>query len=132
MTAPLRNAIRSELLHVAEERDLAITVADVTALAEAVLGAALDATYPASPVQLTNQQTSVLVGLAHGESPEDTARRLCVSSSTVRTHRRAAYKRLGARTAGQAIALAMTYGLLRPALRTYPLSLPGQRNGSAA
>lgn len=129
MTNRLQNAIRIRLLAIAEERDLPITVADVAALADAVHGAALDAMRPESPVTLTNQQVSVLAGLARGDAPTDTARRMCISSNTVRTHRQAAYKRLGARTAGQAIALAMSYGLIRPAA---PHSLPGQRSGRTA
>lgn len=129
MTNRLQKTIRIQLLALAEERDLPITVADVAALANAVHSAVLDTLHPESPVTLTGQQVSVLTGLARGDAPADTARRMCISSNTVRTHRQAAYKRLGARTAGQAVALAMSYGLIRPAA---PHSLPSQRNERSA
>ncbi|MGW1182998.1 LuxR C-terminal-related transcriptional regulator [Streptomyces drozdowiczii] len=121
MRAKLHDAIRDRLLSFADERVLPLTVADVTALAETVHEAVLDTMRAESPVELTNQQIGVLTGLAGGETPTETARRMCISSSTVKTHRKGAYKRLGAKTGCQAIALAMTYGLL-----------PGRRNGVSA
>ncbi|MFJ2701848.1 response regulator transcription factor [Streptomyces sp. NPDC087428] len=121
MRTQLHDAIRTQILTFADERELPLTVADVTALAESVHGAVLDAKRAQSPVQLTAQQISVLDGLARGDTPTDTARRMCISSNTVRTHRQAAYRRLKARSAGQAIALAITYGVL-----------PGRRIGGTA
>lgn len=112
MRTTLHNAIRDRLLTFADERALPLTVADVTALAEAVHDTVLATMRAESPVELTNQQIAVLSGLAGGETPTETARRMCISSSTVKTHRKGAYKRLGAKTGSQAIALAMAYGLL--------------------
>lgn len=132
MTHPLQTAIHTQLLAVAEERDLPITTADVAALTEAALGAALAVPRPDAPVQLTNQQLGVLIGLALGDSTEDTARHLCLSAFTVKTHRRLAYRKLGARSGSEAIAIAMSYGLLRPALRTAPFPMPGQRDRRAS
>ncbi|MGW1813317.1 response regulator transcription factor [Streptomyces sp. NPDC002125] len=131
MTHPLQTAIRTQLLAVAEERDLAITTTDVAALAEAALTAVLSTPRPASPVQLTNQQLGVLIGLARGDAERDTARRMCISPFTVKSHRQSLYKALGVTSAGAAVATAMSYGLLRPGLHAAPLSLPGQREAGA-
>ncbi|MFD7860942.1 response regulator transcription factor [Streptomyces sp. NPDC059783] len=122
----MATAIRTQLLAVAEERDLPITTADVAAITNAVLVTAFGVSAQTAPVTLTNQQTGVLVGMALGETAPDTARRMCVSLYTVRTHRRLLYKRLGARTGAQAVAIAISLGLLRP---TRPLPLPGQTDG---
>lgn len=115
-------AIAARLLAVAEERDLQITVADVAALADAVLVMP----QPDPAITLTNQQTGALIGLAVGDPLETTARRMCLSQHTVKSHRTGAYRVLGARTAAQAVAIAMSLGLLRTGLRTDPLPMPGR------
>ncbi|THA78383.1 LuxR family transcriptional regulator [Streptomyces sp. A0642] len=125
----LETAIRTQLLAVAEDRDLDITTGDVAALTDAAVTAAYAPSLLAGPTELTNQQTGVLVGLALGDSVKVTARRMCLSVHTVKTHRRQLYKALGARTAPEAVAIAMSLGLLR---LQRPLAVPGQRDGSAA
>ncbi|MFC9247786.1 helix-turn-helix transcriptional regulator [Streptomyces sp. NPDC057136] len=117
---PAQDAVTARLLAVAEERDMPITVADVAALAAAAL--AMPQASPAST--LTNQQIGVLVGLAVGDSVEATARRMCLTTHTVKSHRAAAYRQLGARSAAQAVATAMSLGLLRTG--TAPFPMPGQ------
>ncbi|MEV7712322.1 LuxR C-terminal-related transcriptional regulator [Streptomyces sp. NPDC088270] len=131
MTHSLRTEVRARLLAVADDRDLAVTVADVDALTAAVIQTLhADPTGPA-PAKLTDQQTGVLVGLALGDSITDTARRMCVSSFTVKTHRRLTYKKLGARTGAQAVAIALSCGLLRPSPRSVSFPMPGQRSRRA-
>ncbi|WP_406420865.1 response regulator transcription factor [Streptomyces sp. NBC_00842] len=127
MTHPLQSAIRARLLAVADERDIKITVADVEALTEAALVAALSAPVPEAPIKLTNQQLGVLIGIARGDTERATARRMCLTESTVKTHRRRLYSVLGAGTAAEAVAIAMSYGLLRPS-RSARFALPGQRD----
>lgn len=129
MTSQLETAIRNRILAVAEQRELPITTGDVAAITDAVLVATLTPARLAGPATLTNQQTGVLVGLALGETVSGTARRMCVSSDTVRTHRRALYKALRAHSGPQAVAIAMSLGLLRPQHR---LTLPGQRDRRAS
>lgn len=129
MTSLLETAIRKRLLAVAEERELPITTGDVVAITNAVLAATLAPGLVAGPATLTGQQTGVLVGLALGDSADATAGRMCVSVNTVKTHRRALYKALGAHSGPQAVAIAMSLGLLRP---QHHFSLPGQRDGRAS
>ncbi|MEU8704167.1 helix-turn-helix transcriptional regulator [Streptomyces sp. NPDC048565] len=132
MTHPLQAAIRTQLLAVAEERDLPIATADAAALTEAALGAALAIPLPDAPVQLTNQQLGVLIGLARGDFAQETARRMCLTPSTVKTHLRHLYRRLGVRTGAQAVAVAMSYGFLHPALHAGSFPVPGQRDRRAS
>ena len=127
MTHPLHSAIRAQLLAVAEELSLPITIADVAALTDAAVGAALATPTPDGSIKLSNQQTGMLVALAMGESTDATARRMCLSPWTVKTHRRKAYAKLGATTGAQAVATAMSLGLLRPG-QVNPLPMPGQHD----
>ncbi|MEV7953686.1 response regulator transcription factor [Streptomyces sp. NPDC087532] len=127
MTHPLQAVIRARLLAVAEERDIEISVPDVDALTEAAVTAALEAPVPDAPVKLTNQMLGVLVAMALGDTERATARRMCITESTVKTHRRRVYRALGAGTAAEAVAIAMSYGLLHPS-RSGLFSLPGQRD----
>ncbi|MFG2671397.1 response regulator transcription factor [Streptomyces sp. NPDC048445] len=133
MTNLLETSIRTQLLIAAETRDLDITTGDIVALTNAALTAAAAPALPGKPVTLTNQQTGVLVGLALGDPVTETARRMCLSVHTVKTHRRTLYKTLGAHTGAQAVSIAMSLGLLRPQGGDNALPLPGQgdaaRNG---
>ncbi|MFJ6438500.1 response regulator transcription factor [Streptomyces sp. NPDC091416] len=131
MTNPLA-AVSARLLAVAEERDLAITTADVHALAVAAADAATAAVVLPAPsvgrVRLTNQQTCVLIGMAVGDSLDEIARRMCLSSDTARSHRQTLYRRLGVHSGPHAVAVGMSLGLLRPATL---LPLPGAQDRSA-
>lgn len=131
MTHPLQSAIRARLLAEAETRDLPLTVAQVDKLAETATSAALSALSP-DALQLTDEQTGVLVGLALGESVQETGRRIGLSFHTVRTRRLSVYRALGVRTGPAAVALAMTHGLLRIPTPSGLLPLPGQPHGDAA
>ncbi len=62
--------------------------------------------------ELTARQREVLGLIAAGLSTSETARRLSLSTETVRNHLRAAYKELGAHTRVEAIAAAQRLGLL--------------------
>jgi DNA-binding NarL/FixJ family response regulator len=104
-----------------------ITVPDVDALTEAAFTAALSVPVPDAPVRLTNQMLGVLIGTALGDTERATARRMCITESTVKSHRRRLYRVLGAGTAAEAVAIAMSYGLLHPS-RSARFPLPGQRD----
>ncbi|HKU58433.1 MAG TPA: helix-turn-helix transcriptional regulator [Gaiellaceae bacterium] len=62
--------------------------------------------------ELTARQREVLGLIAAGLSTSETARRLSLSTETVRNHLRAAYKELGAHTRVEAIAAAQRLSLL--------------------
>ncbi|MFD6421738.1 response regulator transcription factor [Streptomyces sp. NPDC060198] len=114
----LQETLRADFLAVAEERDLQITTADVAVLVQAAVDARAKASAPRDAVRLSAQQVEVLIGLATAEPTDETARRLVVTASTVATHRRRAYRALGAVTSAQAVAIAMSLGLLQPGQRT--------------
>lgn len=58
---------------------------------------------------------AAVAAAAAGETPEDTARRLCLSHSAVKTNRQRAVARLKARSMTHAVALALAHGWLLPA-----------------
>lgn len=60
---------------------------------------------PLSPAQL-----SIVAAAAAGETPEETASRLCLSYDTVRSHRRRLLSRLEARSITHAVALCVAAG----------------------
>lgn len=62
------------------------------------------ATTPAVAERLTPRQLQVVALAGEGLSIEETAARLYVSPETVRTHRKAALRRLGVRNMAQAVA----------------------------
>ncbi|OCL36977.1 hypothetical protein BCR15_12705 [Tessaracoccus lapidicaptus] len=61
---------------------------------------------------LTRRQREVLQALAEGGTMADVARRLVVSTETVRSTAKAAYKRLGAGDRAGALAIARARGLI--------------------
>lgn len=62
--------------------------------------------------RLTARQQEVITLIASGLSTSETARRLSLSTETVRNHLRGAYRELGAHTRIEAIAVAQRLGLL--------------------
>lgn len=62
---------------------------------------------------LTQRESEVLVGVAHGLSDKEIAAKLFLSESTVKTHLRMIYHRLKLRNRAQAAAFAVEKGLLR-------------------
>lgn len=62
---------------------------------------------------LTYRERDVLAGLADGETAEETAARLYLSSETVRSYRKRVIAKLGARNGPHAVAEAYKRGLLR-------------------
>ena len=61
---------------------------------------------------LSERELEVLDGMAEGKDGNAIATSLYLSSSTVRTHQRSIYKKLGTSTAGGAVAAAMRQGLM--------------------
>ena len=67
----------------------------------------------ANPAGLTNKEIEVLTLLAHGGSNAQVARRLHRSTKTIDHHVSAILEKLGARSRTEAVAKALTLGLLR-------------------
>jgi DNA-binding NarL/FixJ family response regulator len=64
------------------------------------------------PHSLTEREVHILAALAEGSSDKQTALKLFLSESTVKSHLRAIYRKLGVRNRAQALAVAITNGLL--------------------
>lgn len=105
------NGIREHIVTAAQELRLPLTQRDVDRLTTRVL--ALYSYGQAPRVHLTQQQLEILAGLADGETNEATARRLCLSPDTIKSHKRRLYKRLGVGSAAKAVAVAYREGILR-------------------
>ena len=78
---------------------------------------------PVHAVELTAVQTEVLARIARGESQAGIAEQMGVAVSTVRSHFREIYIRLGADNAPHAVALAIGYGLLPAGVATHTTTL---------
>ena len=63
---------------------------------------------------LSSREREVLTAAARGMSVVETGRALYLSPDTVKTYRRHINRHLGARNMTQAVALAITSGLLQP------------------
>jgi DNA-binding CsgD family transcriptional regulator len=61
---------------------------------------------------LTARERDVLAGAADGETAEQTGARLYLSSETVKSYRKRAIAKLGAKNGTHAVALALRTGLL--------------------
>ncbi len=59
---------------------------------------------------LSERELSVLAGLARGEATEEIAQHMYLSPHTVRSHVKAAMRKLDARTRTHAVAIVMTAG----------------------
>lgn len=62
---------------------------------------------------LTNREVEILVGIANGSSPRELASKLFVSESTIKSHLRTIYRKIGVRDRSQAVAHAIRKGLVR-------------------
>lgn len=118
------------MLRAADQLHLPLSVRDVRRLA-----AHTSALYNPPPdlphvtVQdLTDQQLAVLLALAAGETLDETAQRMWVSTRTVREHRRKLFDKLGVSSPGEAVDRAEQLGLVRV---DTALPLPGQRRQPA-
>ncbi|HVO54337.1 MAG TPA: response regulator transcription factor [Solirubrobacterales bacterium] len=69
---------------------------------------------PPPPPILSDRERAVALELARGAGSEEIAEALCISPHTARTHVRNIKRKLGARTLAQAVALAITMGLVIP------------------
>lgn len=62
---------------------------------------------------LTNREVEILTGIANGASPREMASKLFVSESTIKSHLRTIYRKIGVRDRSQAVAHAIRKGLVR-------------------
>ncbi len=62
---------------------------------------------------LTDREVEILVGIARGASSRELAAQLFVSESTVKSHLRAIYRKIGVRDRSQAVAYAIRKGFVR-------------------
>ncbi len=74
---------------------------------------------------LSSREREVLTAAARGMSVVETGRALYLSPDTVKTYRRHINRHLGARNMTQAVALAITSGLLEP----WEAAPPGSSDG---
>lgn len=103
--------MREHVLTAAEKYDIPITIRQAETLTHHLAIHANSGTD--RKARLTDVQMAALLGLACGESTEETAQRICRSTFTVKTHRRTLYQALGARSGAHAVAIAIAMGLLR-------------------
>src|SRR5207342_1539052 len=80
---------------------------------------------------LTDREVAILELIAAGLSNDQIAAKLYVSINTVKTHVRAAYKRIGAQSRSQAVIWAMRHGL-GPQTEARTANTPGARAGVAS
>lgn len=109
------DTLREHILTAAEKYDLPLTVKQAGRLASH-LAVPANRGIGLHKVQLTDVEFAALVGLASGEDAPTTARRICRSENTVKTHRRTLYRKLGARTGPQAVAIAIGLGLIHASM----------------
>jgi len=64
------------------------------------------------PHSVTERELHILAALAEGLSDKETATKLFLSESTVKSHLRAIYRKLGVRNRAQALAVSISNGLL--------------------
>lgn len=115
-TVNLQRLVEDALLAYADTAELDLTVRDTTSLSRAAVASltASRVVLPRTATMLSGQELAMLRAIAAGEQAPDTARRLCLSVNTVKTHRRRLYKRLGATGAAHAVALGFAARLLVP------------------
>lgn len=66
------------------------------------------------PYWLTPSRLQVLIGIARGETAEESGQRLHFSVHTVKSNRKAIYQHMGVTSGAQATGLAMAHGWVRP------------------
>ncbi|MFF5842172.1 helix-turn-helix domain-containing protein [Streptomyces massasporeus] len=102
--------LREQVLTAAEKYDLPLSVRQADILSNHLVLHANRGN--GRPARLTNAQCIALVGLASGESAKETGRRIGRSEDTIKTHRLALYRALGARSGPHAVTIAIASGLL--------------------
>ncbi|MGK4581730.1 response regulator transcription factor [Kitasatospora sp. HPMI-4] len=81
---------------------------------------------------LTPRQLDILRCIANGSSVKETAKELCISTSTVKTHSRSLYDALGAGDRAHAVGLGFRLGLLDSADVRLPKTEATPPQGAAA
>ena len=64
--------------------------------------------------RLSRREVAVLAGLARGEATDDIAEAMVLSPHTIRSHVKAAMRKLRARTGAHAVAIALASGTIEP------------------
>jgi DNA-binding NarL/FixJ family response regulator len=85
---------------------------------------------PARAAGLTNREVEVLGAMTDGLANKAIARRLGITIKTVENHKTRIFDKLGVRTRAQAVSLAISQGLLAPALTSDPPPAPEVRTGA--
>lgn len=113
--ASMRQHVRTVLMEQADKRELPLTAKNVNDLADDIVSsmAACNVTVPTMAGPITHMQREVLHGIALGETSGETARRLCLSEHTVKSHKVHLYTRLGVSTSGAAVVAGVRFGLIR-------------------
>ena len=62
---------------------------------------------------LTDREVEILVGISKGASSRELAAKIFVSESTVKSHLRTIYRKIGVRDRSQAVAYAIRKGFVR-------------------
>ncbi|MEU5595717.1 LuxR C-terminal-related transcriptional regulator [Streptomyces sp. NPDC020298] len=106
------SGLRQLIFEAALEMSLNLTTTEIAQLAHLVAEKAAVQRGTQVDTNLPPRQMDVLRALVAGETRQETAARLQLAENTVATHRRLLYKRLGAYTGGQAVAIASRHGLL--------------------
>lgn len=118
MSTNIRDLTR-HIVDAADDLHLPITIRQAGQLATRVAMATNTRT---GTVVLSARSLDTLLSLAGGERVTDTAARLDIAVDTVKSRRRALYRRLSVSTAGEAVAAGVRLGLLR---------LDGEQGGNA-
>lgn len=103
--------LRQHLLTAADDLHLPLSQRDVDRLTTHIAHRTLAATAPRR--RLAPKRLDALLGLALGETAEETGRRLCVAPDTVKSRRRLLYQDLGVSCAAEAVAKAYELGILQ-------------------
>jgi DNA-binding NarL/FixJ family response regulator len=127
-----QNSLRQYLAEAAAFTGIALTPLEVARLSYQINVRAAESAK--ASLRLPPRLFDVLQGLAAGENLCETAKRLCISEDTVKTHRRRLYLRLGAKSGAHAVAIAGRAGLLlqvgaaRPVADGEPVTAAGGRS----
>jgi len=116
-TTTIETLVRDRLIEVADQADMQISIRQVHQLADAVTTVLTPTPTDGSsrtPRQLTEFETACLTGLANGLTQAQIAELSGATVTTVGKRLTTLYRGLGARNQTQAVAIALTTGVLHP------------------